>query len=226
MLEKLILVYPVQEGEREFYTQAGLDAENVLTRRIIAVRNVLEPLGGLRIEVERNGTSSLTHEEHERVSLDLPERFSSVEQHSFAPWTRLPESIKRKVIQFAALPPDKLIHPLLRAGAILETRTLVSLLHTSTEISRLTQDIVYREGTFMSCLRKDRGAMYAFFQKRTPEQLQKIGRYNINGLDHWVDRRLMRFLKSRCPNARDMESCFRETMGAHPCWDVAGSHEA
>ncbi|KAF1822656.1 uncharacterized protein K489DRAFT_380031 [Dissoconium aciculare CBS 342.82] len=228
-LEKLILVYPLQEEENEFYARTGLDPGVVQAERIVAVGPALRSLRGLSVVVEKAAATSASNEERELVPLVEYTDLQNPQQHaegsstaasSFASWSLLPEKVQRKVIEFSALPPDRLIHPLLATDTFPETRTIMPLLLTSKDTSRVTQDVVYRGAIFASCLRKDRAAMYTFFQKRTLQQAQMIERYNINGLDHWIDRRLSKFLKSHCPNARDMEHTFRHTMSVNPCWNV------
>jgi hypothetical protein len=227
-LETIILVWPAPEGAQELPAELEMEMGDALAPRIGAILQRLGECRTCRIMIERAGPSQAHGGDFDESSL-VPYPMTHSLQHrtvveprqtdAFESWNLLPERIKRAIIQFAVLEPDRLIHPLHSMSTSPETATIMPLLLASRNISRITADVVYRDATFASCLQRDRRAMYAWFQRRTPQQLQMIERYNINGLDRWIDRRFLKFLKSRCPNARDMEPSYLPAFGLHPCWN-------
>lgn len=226
-LETLIFVHPVPEDECDLYARLEIDLGYTLASSIYAILQRFGASERRRIVIENADILQALDKECNRNTLVLYPTTNSLQQltavklrytGTFKSWSALPEKIKRVVIQFAVLGPDRLIHPLHSMSTSLETKAIMPLLLTSRNLSRLTADVIYRDGTFASCIKKDRAAMYAWFQARTPQQLQMIERYHINGLDRWIDRRFLKFLKSRCPNAKDMEPSYIPEFGLHPCW--------
>jgi hypothetical protein len=226
-LETLIFVHPVPEEDSDLHARLEIDLGYTLASSIDAILQRLGASERRRIAIEKADMSQAFGKECNQNNLVPYPTTNSLQQlttvkrrdtGTFNSWSALPEKIKRIVIQLAVLGPNRLIHPLHSMSTISETKAILPLLLTCRNLSRLTADVIYRDATFASCIKKDRAAMYAWFQARPPQQLQMIERYNINGLDRWIDRRFLRFLQSRCPNAKDMEPSYRPEFGLHPCW--------
>jgi hypothetical protein len=81
-LEKLILVYPLQEEENEFYARTGLDPGVVQAERIVAVGPVLRSLRGLSVVVEKAAATSASNEERELVPLVEYTDLQNPQQHA------------------------------------------------------------------------------------------------------------------------------------------------